>query len=127
MLRKLWPIWFVVWVSLAGCKTAPKVNYCIPGEPEYGCANGPMPMQESEGMICTNTRHQRTILRACRLGVGISDDIVICVASDAGKQMACSDGQVLPAYGASETYTCLNQTDFDRLMIWCKRKAKGNP
>jgi hypothetical protein len=124
MPRKSWLIWFGVWASLtlSACKHAPKVNYCLPGEPYYGCSEGPLDMRQADGMICTSTRDQRSILRACKLGVGVPDTIVMCVATSGGSQVACSDGGILPAYGGEDTYTCLNTRDFDRLMVYCKRK-----
>ncbi len=127
MPRKHWLISFVIWASLAGCHSGPRVNYCIPGEGEYGCASGPIPSSQADGMICTDTRNQQSLLRACKLGLDLPESIVLCVASDQGTIMACSDQNVLPAYGTETAFVCLSPSDFDRLLIYCKRKANGNP
>lgn len=121
-----WLIWLSIWASLSGCHSGPKVNYCISGETEYGCADGPIPSNQAEGMICTDTRNQQSLLRACKLGLDVPESLVLCVATDGGKAMACSDTSMLPAFGETN-FVCLSQSDFDRLMIYCKRKANGNP
>lgn len=124
MLRKSWLTSLSICISLlTGCYSSPKVNYCIPDTPEYGCADGPMPMEHADGMICTDIENTRSVLRDCKLGIGLPNELVVCVAASGGTQMACSNGKVEPAVSTPNTYTCLSSPDFDRLLVYCKRKA----
>lgn len=117
MQPKLYLIWLGVWASSCA---GPKVDYCIPGTPQYGCSSGAMPKEKAQGMICMNSKDQRSVLRACKLGIGMPE-IVICIVNEGGDSLACSDGVLPPAYG-DQIYACLRPNDFDRLFIYCKRK-----
>lgn len=121
MLLRLCLISFVVWVSSCAGH-GPKVDYCIPGSPDYGCSSGPRPKEKAVGMICLNTKDQRSVLRSCKLGIGIPP-ITLCIVNDGGDTLACSDGSLPPAYG-DQVYACLSPKDFDRFFIYCKRKQK---
>lgn len=115
-----------LFVALASfsCGTAPKIVYCIPGSPTYGCSNGEMPKEKAGGMICTDSRDQRTIIRACKLGIGIPETLEICVVNPGGDNLACSSGNVIPAYGGAKNFVCTSENDLDRLLVWCKRNKK---
>lgn len=110
--------------TLQGCGSGPKLVYCIPNNP-YACSNGPLPKEKAKGMICMSTQDNASVIRSCKLGVGVPKDVVACVVDDGGDDLACSDGTIQKALTGPKTFVCISPSDLDRLLIYCKRKVRS--
>jgi hypothetical protein len=99
----------------------PKIRTCIPGDPDYGCSDGPMPKQKAVGMICMSSRDQAALLRACKLGIRPPIDVQTCIVTDSGGGLVCDRDGLIPAYGSGTNYSCISSSDFDRFLIACRK------
>ncbi len=113
----------ILFAVFSACGTAPKVNYCIPASPQYGCSSGSLDKAKASGWVCLNTQDNSSLIKACRLGTGVPKDLVVCMVLEGGDELGCSNEKVVPAYG-SGNYACLSTADVDHLLIWCKRNKK---
>lgn len=112
-------------ILFAGCKTGPKVDYCVIDTGGLACPDGLVKFPLIEDHYCASPQHTGELMTACMEKTPMPD-VPQCILEKASDNpfVACSDGAA-DNYLSFLNYACLSSIDFQSYMKACKKRRSG--